>query len=383
MKKWRYVLLVLCTAVISISGTYLMTYFMRSEENKQKYEDISEIGFPATEADHEEENDQQGVKQSEDDFDYQSLVAINSDCVGWIQIPGTDINYPVVQAADNEFYLTHNFNRETAACGAIFMDYRNDVDAKAEHLILYGHQMKDNSMFKQLNGYKEEMFYKEHPNISLYLHKQKYEYEITAVYVTNVANGGSYYNYLHWNTRKEQLNYFQQKMDGYHLLRELRKESNIPVIILSAKDADSEKILGLNLGADDYIAKPFNPLEAVARINSNIRRFYTLGNGEADHQAVSLLKVKDLMLDKDSCVLKKDGKQIELTSVEFRIMELFMEHPGKVFTKQQIYEYGWGEEYIIADNNIMVCISKLRAKLDEDPSAYIKTIRGLGYRLEK
>ena len=85
----------------------------------------------------------------------------------------------------------------------------------------------------------------------------------------------------------------------------------------------------------------------------------------------------------DSCVLKKDGKQIELTSVEFRIMELFMEHPGKVFTKQQIYEYGWGEEYIIADNNIMVCISKLRAKLDEDPSAYIKTIRGLGYRLEK
>ena len=217
MKKWRYVLLVLCTAVISISGTYLMTYFMRSEENKQEYEDISQIGFPETEADHEEENDQQDVKQSEDDFDYQSLVAINSDCVGWIQIPGTDINYPVVQAADNEFYLTHNFNRETAACGAIFMDYRNDVDVKAEHLILYGHQMKDNSMFKQLNGYKEEMFYKEHPNISLHLHEQKYEYEITAVYVTNVANGGSYYNYLHWNTRKEQLNYLQQKMAGYQI----------------------------------------------------------------------------------------------------------------------------------------------------------------------
>ncbi len=217
MKRWRYVLLVLCTAVISISGTYLMTYFMRSEENKQKYEDISEIGFPEIEADHEEENDQQDVKQSEDDFDYQSLIAMNSDCVGWIQIPGTDINYPVVQAADNEFYLTHNFNRETAACGAIFMDYRNDVDAKAEHLILYGHQMKDNSMFKQLNGYKEEIFYKEHPNIKLYLHEQKYEYEITAVYVTDVANGGGYYNYLHWNTRKEQLNYLQQKMAGYQI----------------------------------------------------------------------------------------------------------------------------------------------------------------------
>lgn len=108
-------------------------------------------------------------------------------------------------------------NRETAACGAIFMDYRNDVDAKAEHLILYGHQMKDNSMFKQLNGYKEEIFYKEHPNIKLYLHEQKYEYEITAVYVTDVANGGGYYNYLHWNTRKEQLNYLQQKMAGYQI----------------------------------------------------------------------------------------------------------------------------------------------------------------------
>ena len=80
---------------------------------------------------------------------------------------------------------------------------------------------------------------------------------------------------------------------------------------------------------------------------------------------------------------EKDGKQIELTSVEFRIMELFMEHPGKVFTKQQIYEEGWGEEYVVGDNNIMVCISKLRSKLDDENSEYIKTIRGLGYRLEK
>ncbi len=93
--------------------------------------------------------------------------------------------------------------------------------------------------------------------------------------------------------------------------------------------------------------------------------------------------MRDLSLDKDSCTLKKGDEEIDLTSVEYRIMELFMEHPGKVYTKQQIYEYGWGEEYIIADNNIMVCISKLRAKLDEDPSRYIKTIRGLGYRLEK
>lgn len=176
------------------------------------------------------------------------------------------------------------------------------------------------------------------------------------------------------------LDIMMPKKDGYHVLQELRKESNIPVVILSAKDADSEKILGLNLGADDYMSKPFNPLEAVARVNSNIRRFHSLGTGELSKE---VLKVKDLELDIESCVLTREGKVIDLTSVEYKIMELFMKHPGKVFTKQQIYEYGWGEEFIVADNNIMVCISKLRDKLSEDPSAYIKTIRGLGYRLEK
>lgn len=176
------------------------------------------------------------------------------------------------------------------------------------------------------------------------------------------------------------LDIMMPKRDGYHVLQELRKESNIPVVILSAKDADSEKILGLNLGADDYIAKPFNPLEAVARVNSNIRRFYSLGTGSATSAAV---KVRDLELDTESCTLKKSGIKIDLTSVEYRIMELFMSHPGKVYTKQQIYEYGWGEDYIVADNNIMVCISKLRSKLGGDSSEYIKTIRGLGYRLEK
>lgn len=176
------------------------------------------------------------------------------------------------------------------------------------------------------------------------------------------------------------LDIMMPEVDGYHVLQELRKTSNIPVIILSAKDADSEKILGLNLGADDYLAKPFNPLEAVARINSNIRRFYALGTAD---QPTECLCVRDLELDPESCVLKKNGQSIELTSVEYRIMELFMRHPGKVFTKQQIYEQGWGDAYVVADNNIMVCISKLRAKLDEDPSAYIRTIRGLGYRLEK
>ena len=169
-------------------------------------------------------------------------------------------------------------------------------------------------------------------------------------------------------------------IDGFRLCQKIREKFYFPIIMLTAKIEDSDKIMGLTIGADDYITKPFNPLEAVARVNSNIRRFYSLGTKVVQE---GYLSVRDLALNQDACTLKKGDKIIQLTSVEYRIMELFMQHPGKVFTKQQIYEHGWGEEYIVADNNIMVCISKLRAKLDDDPSAYIQTIRGLGYRLEK
>ena len=172
-------------------------------------------------------------------------------------------------------------------------------------------------------------------------------------------------------------------LDGYRVLRNIRESNNIPVIMLSAKDTDADIILGLDLGADDYIAKPFGPLEAVARVNSNIRRFYSLGAGGGRDKEIKELTVQDLRLDLESCLLCRGEEMIELTSVEFRIMKLFMEEPGKVFTKQQIYEQGWGEEYLVSDNNIMVCISKLRGKLNRDGREYIKTIRGLGYRLEK
>lgn len=176
------------------------------------------------------------------------------------------------------------------------------------------------------------------------------------------------------------LDIMMPKVDGYHVLKKLRESSNMPVMILSAKNQDSDKILGLDLGADDYLAKPFNPMEAMARINSNIRRFYSLG---AKGEKVKQLEVKDLRLDTEECVVYRNGSPIDLTSVEYKLLRMFMEYPGKVFTKQQVYENVWGEEYAIADNNIMVCISRLRAKLSEDGSAYIKTIRGLGYRMEK
>ena len=167
--------------------------------------------------------------------------------------------------------------------------------------------------------------------------------------------------------------------DGIHVLKDIRETNNVPVMIISAKTADAERILGLNVGADDYICKPFNPLEVVARVKSALRRFYALGGGEEKAETITC---GDLELDIEKCLLLKGGTPLDLTSVEYKIMELLMKHPGKVFTKQQIYEYAWGEDYFVADNNIMVAISKLRTKLDEDPSRYIKTLRGLGYRLE-
>lgn len=182
------------------------------------------------------------------------------------------------------------------------------------------------------------------------------------------------------------LDIMMPKLDGYQTLKQLRITSNIPVIVISAKGQDPEKILGLDLGADDYMVKPFNPLEAVARVRSNLRRVHAFDaddGPDAEPSESFQLQVRDLMLDTESCQLYRAGQSIELTPIEYRIMTLLMEHPGRVFTKQQIYECGWGEEYIAYDNSVMVCISKLRAKLSADQGAYITTIRGIGYRLER
>lgn len=177
------------------------------------------------------------------------------------------------------------------------------------------------------------------------------------------------------------LDIMMPELDGFHVLKTIRGENSIPVIILSAKDQDKDKILGLNLGADDYIAKPFNPLEAVARVNSLLRRVHTL-DGTAK-SAPAELRYRDLRLDLDACVLWQNEREITLTAAEFRIMQLFMENPGKVFTRGQIAEAGWDFDYAVSDNSVMVCISKLREKISADGSdAHIRTIRGLGYRLE-
>ena len=172
-------------------------------------------------------------------------------------------------------------------------------------------------------------------------------------------------------------------MDGYHVLKRVRETSDVPIIVISAKGQDPEKILGLNLGADDYLVKPFNPLEAVARVGATLRRAKGLMARQAPQAVSRVLRVRDLALDVDACALTCGDRPVELTPVELRVMTLLMEHPGRVFTKQQLYECGWGDEYVAAENSVMVCVSKLRAKLSDDPQAYIRTIRGLGYRLEK
>ena len=170
-------------------------------------------------------------------------------------------------------------------------------------------------------------------------------------------------------------------LDGIEVLQRIRSKNNIPVIILSAKAGNCDRILGLDLGADDYMVKPFDPLELVSRVKANLLRYYQLGGGAEEKEET--ITVRDITLDTSSCTLIKDNEQIPLTSVEYRILFLMMSQPGRVFTKQQIYEAGWEEYTVVDDNSIMVCISKLRAKLKDMDGRYITTIRGLGYRFEK
>lgn len=180
------------------------------------------------------------------------------------------------------------------------------------------------------------------------------------------------------------LDIMMPEMDGYELIKRMRQESNIPILMLSAKNTDSDKILGLDLGADDYMTKPFNPLEVVARVKSNLRRFYHLNDVEKKGRD-TLVKLGELELDMSTCSLTKNGEGIVLTSTEYKILQLLMSNPGRIFTKVQIYERAIGEYFESDENTIMVHISRLRDKIEEDVKnpQYIKTVRGLGYKIEK
>lgn len=174
------------------------------------------------------------------------------------------------------------------------------------------------------------------------------------------------------------------RMNGYDLTKKIRETSSIPIIILSAAQLDSNKIMGLNLGADDYLVKPFNPLELIARINANLRRAYSLAAQPQPTQDEGKITVGDLVLDTHLLTLQKNGAPIQLTATEYKILIMLMKSPGRVFTKMQIYEEVNGEYLASDDNTMMVHISNLRDKIEDDPKnpKYIKTVRGLGYKIE-
>ena len=173
------------------------------------------------------------------------------------------------------------------------------------------------------------------------------------------------------------LDIMMPEMNGFELTRALRKYSDIPILILSAKSQDNDKILGLNLGADDYIAKPFNPVEIVARVKAQLRR--------AERTSGSVLTVRELTLDTASFQLTKSGQPIPLTPMEYKILAMLMRSPGRIFTKIQLYEGAIGNYFEGDDNTMMVHISKLREKIEDAPKnpRHIITVRGLGYKIEK
>lgn len=176
------------------------------------------------------------------------------------------------------------------------------------------------------------------------------------------------------------LDIMMPRMNGYELTRSLRAMSRMPILILSAKNADSDKILGLELGADDYLTKPFNPLEIIARVKANLRRFYQLNPAQAPDGPTA----GPLRLDPGALQVLKNGQPIALTPTEYKILACLMSAPGRIFTKVQLYEAVSGAYFESDENTMMVHISKLRDKIEDDPRRprFIITVRGLGYKIE-
>ncbi|ETT63776.1 transcriptional regulator [Paenibacillus sp. FSL R7-277] len=174
-------------------------------------------------------------------------------------------------------------------------------------------------------------------------------------------------------------------MDGLQLLKRIREYEHFPVLFLSAKSQYHDKILGLELGADDYIAKPFNPLEIVARAGAMLRRVHQFdAKAPEEEKPNEQIVLGRLTLDRSTCQVEVAGEAVALTSTEYKILELLMQQPGRVFTRKKIYETVWEDFYVYEDNSIMVHISNIRDKIERDSKRpeYLKTIRGLGYKIE-
>ncbi|MDF2547668.1 MAG: two component transcriptional regulator, winged helix family [Anaerosolibacter sp.] len=172
------------------------------------------------------------------------------------------------------------------------------------------------------------------------------------------------------------------KMDGLRATMKIREENNIPVIMLSAKSEDTDKIMGLNMGADDYVTKPFNPLELIARVKSQLRRYTTLGSLETK---TNVYKTGGLVIDDESKTITVDGDEVHLTPVQYKILKLLTANAGRVFSIEEIYEKVWKETAFSPENTVTVHIRKIREKIEINPKEpkYLKVVWGIGYKVEK
>lgn len=173
-------------------------------------------------------------------------------------------------------------------------------------------------------------------------------------------------------------------MDGLETCRKIREEWNIPILMLSAKSEDIDKILGLSLGADDYMTKPFNPLELLARVKSQIRRYLYLNPDRTREPNTDIIAVRGLVIDQAKHRVKVDGREIVFTPTEYEIVLLLASNPGRVFNTEEIFERVWRERYFQSNNTVMVHVRKIREKLEENPAhpMIIKTVWGVGYKIE-
>lgn len=176
------------------------------------------------------------------------------------------------------------------------------------------------------------------------------------------------------------LDIMMPEMDGISTLAKIRESYNMPVLFISAKSEDADKILGLNIGADDYITKPFNIIEVVARVKSNLRRYMRLGSNVSS----SRIEIRGLCLDDNEKTVAVDGEEINLTPTEYEILKLLMQSPGKVFSLREIYERVWKETLLGSENTVAVHIRHLREKLEINPAdpRYIKVVWGQGYKIQ-
>ena len=181
------------------------------------------------------------------------------------------------------------------------------------------------------------------------------------------------------------LDIMMPKLDGLSATMKIRQDKNIPIIILSAKSEDTDKILGLSMGADDYVTKPFNSMELMARVKSQLRRYMTLGDVNMKEKNNKVIKTGRLTFDTETRTLTADGSPVRLTATETKIVELLIKNMGRTFPAEEIYERVWGEAAYSVENTVMVHIRRIREKIEINPREpeYLKVVWGIGYKIEK